>query len=51
MHRMISSGNLGYTSAMELHLTPETEAKLNDLAQRTLRGTDELLEEAMCNGH
>lgn len=32
---------------MELHLTPETEAKLNDLAQRTLRGTDELLEEAV----
>jgi len=32
---------------MELHLTPETEAKLNDLAQRTRRGTDELLEEAV----
>ena len=28
---------------MELHLTPEAEAKLNDLAQRTHRGTDELL--------
>lgn len=32
---------------MELHLTPETEAKLNQLAQRTQRGTDELLEEAV----
>jgi len=28
---------------MELHLTPETEAKLNDLARGTHRGTDELL--------
>jgi predicted transcriptional regulator len=32
---------------MELHLPPETEAKLNDLARRTQRGTDELLEEAV----
>jgi predicted transcriptional regulator len=32
---------------MELHLTPETEAKLNDLARRTHRGTDELLGEAV----
>ena len=32
---------------MELHLTHETEAKLNDLAQRTSRGTDELLQEAV----
>jgi predicted transcriptional regulator len=32
---------------MELHLTRETEAKLNLLAQRTRRGTDELLEEAV----
>lgn len=32
---------------MELHLTPETEAKLNELARRTRRGTDELLEEAV----
>jgi predicted transcriptional regulator len=32
---------------MELHLTPETEAKLNDLARRTHRGTDELLAEAV----
>jgi len=32
---------------MELHLTPETEAKLNELALRTHRGTDELLEEAV----
>jgi predicted transcriptional regulator len=32
---------------MELDLTPETQAKLNELAQRTHRGTDELLEEAV----
>lgn len=32
---------------MELHLTPEAEAKLNDLAQRTHRGTDELLGQAV----
>jgi predicted transcriptional regulator len=34
-------------SGMELHLTPETQLKLNALAQRTHRGTDELLEEAV----
>jgi len=32
---------------MELHLTPQAKAKLNGLAQRTHRGTDELLEEAV----
>ena len=32
---------------MELHLTPEAEARLNELAVRTHRGTDELLEEAV----
>jgi predicted transcriptional regulator len=32
---------------MELRLKPEAEAKLNDLARRTNRGTDELLEEAV----
>jgi predicted transcriptional regulator len=32
---------------MELQLTRETEAKLNDLARRTGRGTDELIEEAV----
>jgi predicted transcriptional regulator len=32
---------------MELSLTPATEAKLNDLARRTNRGTDELLEQAI----
>ena len=34
---------------MELNLTPEAEAKLNALALRTNRGTDELLEEAIEN--
>ena len=32
---------------MEVYLRPETEARLNDLAERTHRGTDELLEEAV----
>jgi len=32
---------------MELHLAPETEAKLNELARRTRRGADELLDEAV----
>lgn len=32
---------------MELRLPPETEAKLNDLARRTHKGRDELLEEAV----
>ncbi len=34
---------------MERHLTPETQTKLDKLARRTNRGTDELLEEAV--GH
>ncbi len=36
-----------YTRIMELDLTPETQAQLNELAQRTHRGTDELLAEAV----
>jgi ABC-type cobalt transport system substrate-binding protein len=32
---------------MELILRPETEAKLTEMARRTHRGTDELLEEAV----
>ena len=28
-------------------MTPETEAKLNELAERTRRGKDELIEEAV----
>ena len=32
---------------MELNLTPETQARLNELALRTHRGTDELLAEAV----
>jgi predicted transcriptional regulator len=32
---------------MELHMTPETEAKLDELALRTHRAKDELLEEAV----
>lgn len=32
---------------MELDLAPETQARLNELALRTHRGTDELLAEAV----
>ena len=38
---------MSYTLCMELRLTPETEAKLNELARRTRRATDELLGEAV----
>ena len=38
---------MSYTLCMELRLTPETEAKLNELARRTHRATDELLGEAV----
>jgi predicted transcriptional regulator len=34
-------------AAMELQLNAETEAKLNELAFRTHRGTDELVQEAI----
>jgi predicted DNA-binding protein len=32
---------------MEVHLTPETEKKLKDLAAESGRGTDDLLEDAV----
>ncbi len=32
---------------MEVHLTPELEAKLNEMATRTGRATDELVQDAM----
>lgn len=32
---------------MDLHLSQEAQAKLNELAQRTRRGAEELLEEAV----
>jgi predicted transcriptional regulator len=32
---------------MEVNFKPETETKLNEMAQRTHRGADELLEEAV----
>jgi predicted transcriptional regulator len=32
---------------MEIHLTPETEKKLKDLAAQSGRGTDDLVEDAM----
>ena len=33
--------------AMEVHLAPDVEKKLNDLAAESGRGTDELLEDAL----
>ncbi len=32
---------------MEVHLKPETESRLNELASRSGRATDDLLEDAM----
>jgi predicted DNA-binding protein len=32
---------------MEVHLTPELEAKLNEMAMKTGRATDELVQDAM----
>ena len=32
---------------MEVHFTPETEKKLKDLATKSGRGTDDLVEDAM----
>jgi len=32
---------------MEVHLTPEQEARLNQLASQTGRGTDDLVQEAV----
>ena len=32
---------------MEVHLTPDVEKKLNDLAAQSGRGTDELLQDAL----
>jgi predicted DNA-binding protein len=32
---------------MEVHLKPETESRLNELASRSGRATDELVEDAM----
>jgi hypothetical protein len=34
---------------MEVHLTPDTEKKLRDLAAESGRGTDELAEDAMAS--
>jgi len=32
---------------MEVHFTPDVEKKLNDLAEQSGRGTDELLQDAL----
>ena len=34
---------------MEVHLTPELEAKLNEMAMKTGRATDELVQDAMAS--
>jgi hypothetical protein len=36
-----------YSEHMEVHLNPETEKKLKDLAAQSGRGTDDLVEDAM----
>jgi predicted transcriptional regulator len=36
-----------YTDGMEVHLPDSQEAQLNDLAAKTGRGTDELVQEAV----
>ena len=36
-----------YTGGMEVHLTPETESRLNELASQSGRPTDDLVEDAM----
>ena len=36
-----------YTGAMEVRLTPETESRLNELATKTGRAAEELVEDAM----
>jgi predicted DNA-binding protein len=38
---------LTYTNGMEVHLKPETETRLNDLAMKSGRPTDDLVEDAM----
>jgi predicted DNA-binding protein len=38
---------LAYTSGMEVHLKPETETRLNDLATKSGCPTDDLVEDAM----
>lgn len=45
--RRIRTFERSYTTFTELHLTPEAEAKLNDLARRTHSGTNELLGQAV----
>ena len=36
-----------YTGGMEVHLTPETESRLNELATKTGRPAEELVEDAL----
>ena len=36
-----------YTRHMELHLNPKTESRIQELAAKTGRGTNELVEDAM----
>jgi predicted transcriptional regulator len=38
---------LSRLAATEVHFKPETESRLNELASRSGRGTDELLEDAL----
>ena len=44
---MPQQGRSGIFKGMEVHLTPETEKRLKDLAAQSGRGTDDLVEDAM----
>lgn len=47
MARFDSASPRAYTGGMEVHLPQNQEAQLNELAARTGRGTDELVQEAV----
>ena len=44
---MCISRELDYTDGMEVHLPDTQESQLNELAAKTGRGTDELVQEAV----
>ena len=41
------AGSFPYPEAMEVHFAPDVEKKLNDLAAKSGRGTDEVLQDAL----
>lgn len=46
-NRLTKTVQDSYTGGMEVHFTPETESRLNELATKTGRPTDALVEDAM----